>query len=93
MCESLADYLTARSILDAEAKSGGVRFITTTDKGNVIQHPIVGVMNKAHERLIKLLREFGMTPSARAGIAIANKEAKADPMTELFQKIAAKRMN
>ena len=93
LCEALADFLAARDIVDCEAEKGGVRFITTTDKGNVIQHPVVGVMNKAHERLVKLLREFGMTPSARAGIAIANKEAEADPMTELFQRIAAKRMN
>jgi P27 family predicted phage terminase small subunit len=93
LCEALGDFLCARDIVDEEAKpEGSVRFITTTDKGNVIQHPAVGVMNKAHERLMKLLREFGMTPSSRAGLAIAGREVE-DPMTDLFRQIAAKRGN
>lgn len=93
LCSALADFILAREIVEKAEEETGTRFITQTDKGNIIQHPAVGVMNKAWEKVVKLCREFGMTPSARAGLAIANKQPPADPMTDLLTRIAAKRNN
>ena len=76
--------LEAGEIVEAAARDG-VKFIATTDKGNVIQHPAVGVRNKAWERVVKLARQFGMTPSARAGMAIANAaDEQRDPLLTLL---------
>ena len=83
----LADYILAREILE-EAAQTETRFLSTTDKGNVIQHPAVGVMNKAWEKVLKVLVQFGMTPSARASLATATKKPPADPMAELLRRIA-----
>ena len=87
MCDAMAEYLEAGEVVEAAANTEGVKFVATTDKGNVIQHPAVGVRNKAWERVVKLLREFGMTPSARAGMAIANASAdkEEDPLLKLMR--------
>jgi P27 family predicted phage terminase small subunit len=88
LCDSLAEYFEAGEVVDAATKTeGGVKFISHTDKGNIIQHPAVGVRNKAWERTVKLLREFGMTPSSRANISIANTTGeRADPLLEMLHK-------
>jgi P27 family predicted phage terminase small subunit len=40
----------------------------TTDKGYVAVHPLVGIKNAAAERVVKISREFGLSPSARTRI-------------------------
>ncbi len=85
LCEALAEYCECRSIVEAAAKEdGGVKYVTVTDKGNIIQHAAVGVMNKAWGKVAKLLVQFGMTPSARAGLAIAAVKDKPDLLGELI---------
>ena len=83
----LADYILAREIVEEAAKTE-TRFLVTTDKGNIIQHPAVGVMNKAWEKVVKILVQFGMTPSARASLATAQKKPPTDPMAQLLRRIA-----
>ena len=58
-CEAFADYVAAREVVTAEG------ITSTTDKGNVIQHPAVGVMNRAWERTIKTAKEIGLTAAGR----------------------------
>lgn len=66
LCEALEEYVGAGNVVAAAAaKEDAVRFILTTTKGNIVQHPAVGVRSKAWERLVKLLRDFGMTPASR----------------------------
>ena len=86
MCNALADYFEAGEVVESAAKENdGVKFVSITDKGNVIQHPAVGVQNKAWERVVKLLREFGMTPSSRAGMAITNAKGEdQDPLLKML---------
>jgi P27 family predicted phage terminase small subunit len=52
-----------------------VGLTAVSEKGAVYQHPLVGVMNKADERLRKYEAAFGMTPSARTSIG---KEPKSE---------------
>lgn len=65
LVDALGEYLDAREIV---AQTG---LTTETDNLNVIQHPAVGIMHRAWENVLKILREFGLTPSARSGVAVA----------------------
>lgn len=67
-CDSLVDYYSARQKVLAAG------FTTFTDKGNEIQHPLVGVMNKANERALKFEQQYGLTPSARTGLGLVGNE-------------------
>jgi len=42
--------------------------LETTKSGNIIQAPIIGVLNTARREMIRIGAEFGMTPSGRAGL-------------------------
>ncbi len=44
--------------------------VQVTKTGHVIQHALVGISNKAAADFVKYAVEFGLTPSARARIAI-----------------------
>lgn len=48
--------------------TGGLMIKTTN--GNAIQNPLVGTAHKAASDMVKYAAEFGMTPSARARLAI-----------------------
>lgn len=61
---------------DAEALVAAEGLTETTDKGNVIQHPAVGIANKAMAEMRAFLSEFGMTPAARTRINAKPREDK-----------------
>ena len=86
LCEALCEYCDCRAIFEADAKDGNpaANYVVTTDKGNLIQHPAVGAMNKAWGKAVKMLTQFGMTPSARAGLAIGNAKEKPDLLARLI---------
>lgn len=50
--------------------------IEETEKGNHIQHPLVGIANKAMQDMVKYASEFGLTPAARARLAVDPKKPK-----------------
>lgn len=55
-----------------------------TEAGNLIQHPAVSVLHKARSDLVRIGREFGMTPSARAGLRPAGgADDPTDPLDEM----------
>jgi P27 family predicted phage terminase small subunit len=64
LCDAVADF-TRFSDMAANAEP-----VIVTDKGNRVQNPIIGIKNKAWERVLKSLREFGMSPSALRSISI-----------------------
>ena len=92
LCEALAEYCECREIVEAAAtqEEGGTKYICRTDKGNIIQHPAVGVMNKAWGKVVKLLTQFGMTPSSRSGLAIVKPPDKPDLLSQLIAGATAK---
>ena len=75
-CEEYARYRDAQ---DEIAKDG---MFIVTDKGNVIQHPAVGVVHKAIGIMHRLMVEFGMTPAARSKVSSSRKPDEADPFAE-----------
>jgi P27 family predicted phage terminase small subunit len=76
---ALAAYCSAFSLWrQAEEELGKIResggqlnaLILKTISGNYIQQPLIGIANKAKADMVRYAAEFGMTPSARARLAI-----------------------
>jgi len=55
--------------------------VIETPKGFIIQSPYVGMANRAMELILKILAEFGMTPSSRSRISVAPPR-EADPFED-----------
>jgi len=62
LCETFADYLRYRDKVKLEGE------IVMSPNGMPCQNPFVALKNKSRQDLVKLVREFGMTPCARTGI-------------------------
>jgi len=67
-CESYGRWRQAEEDL---ADSG---LLLKNTGGNVIQNPLVGIANQAQRDMVKILVEFGMTPSSRSRVTVAEKE-------------------
>lgn len=78
LVDAIAEYVAAQREVDE------VGLVSVTEKGNVVQHPVVGVMHNARDAALRFLREFGMTPSSRTGIQIAGKDGEVIDAAELF---------
>ena len=83
LCGALAEYLAA----DADIAVGGLT--AESDNGNQYQRPCVSIRAKAWERLMKCLRQCGMTPSARAGILKTTDDSEDDGIEDARSKAAA----
>ena len=82
---ALAAYCQAYSRwVKAENKIKREGFVIETKNGNIIQSPYVSIANKAMLIMHKFLVEFGMTPSARAGLKISGGGEKKKPEDEFF---------
>lgn len=75
-CEEYTRYRDAQDVIEREG------MFITTDKGNVIQHPAVGIVHKAIALMHKILVEFGMTPAARAKVSASKRPDESDPFAE-----------
>ena len=54
-----------------EQKGGAIAaLVQKTVSGNWIQQPLIGIANKAAGDMVRYASEFGMTPSARARLAV-----------------------
>lgn len=59
--------------------------VTISEKGLPYQNPIVGMKNKASERLLKASKEFAMTPLTRSKMGVMEQEAE-DEFTAFIKK-------
>ena len=87
---ALAAYCTAYSRWEkAEKLIQKSGLLMKTQKGNIIQNPAVGTANVAMRQMMKILKEFGMTPSSRARLMVNNDgELKEESLADiLFQAI------
>lgn len=76
LCRAYADYLKARQIVDEV----GLVY-ETLDRNNLAvwkKNPAVDVANQAHTNVVRLLVEFGLTPSART--KVSKEGPKKDPL-------------
>ncbi len=73
-CQTYARWREAEEQLIG--KDGTPTLVTETANGTIIQHPLVGVANKALELMHKFLVEFGMTPSSRSRVPAKEEKPK-----------------
>lgn len=69
-CQAWARWKNAEKLIEKAKKTypaGGGLFVQTSN-GNLIQHPAVGIANRAMADLVKYSAEFGMTPSGRTKV-------------------------
>lgn len=84
---TLASYCQAVDTwILAEQEKRKYGFTITTDKGNVIQHPAVGIANSALQNILKFCREFGLSPSSRTALSIDNVKKSDNPVLSLIAK-------
>ena len=53
------------------------------DKGQYANHSLYN-MNAAHDKIVKLMKEFGMTPATRGGVKASNQMDK-DPLGDILK--------
>lgn len=81
-CECVAEYWHHKKTIADED------YTATTIKGNVIQHPAVGMMGKCLDRMVKLERELGLTPASATGLSPGSAEEE-DPLERLTRERGA----
>jgi P27 family predicted phage terminase small subunit len=67
-CDSYGLWIRARRLLAKMGEDGADSLLVKTAQGNVIQHPLIGLANKAKRDMMAYATEFGMTPSSRARV-------------------------
>lgn len=71
-CAAWGEFVEAAIAVDEQGNTIG------TDKGNVIQNPMVGIRNKSREAAVRIGSAFGFNPSARVGLKQPEKKAGDD---------------
>ncbi len=61
-------------------------YTITTDKGNLVQNPLVGAKNRAFNNLLRICGEFGLTPASRSRLNINPGQGEVDPLAELLRR-------
>lgn len=84
-CQCWARWIQAEN----ELAEPDVHLTITTDKGNVIQNPLVGIANVAMDHMRKFLIEFGMTPASRSRVAAMAPEKEQTLEEMLMATVAA----
>lgn len=80
-CEAMAEVVYCVKQLEKCPR------LIETDKGNWVQNPLVGIKNKAVQRLIALAGHFGLSPAARTRIK-AEESGKKDEFEAFLKKNA-----
>ena len=50
---------------------GSSKFLAVTEKGNVIQNPLMGIVNRSRADMLRAAAELGLTPSSRSRVTVA----------------------
>lgn len=85
-CQAYGNWARAERQI-AELRKGGDELggvLVATDKGNLIQHPLFGIANKAKADVIRYAGEFGMTPAARSRVEAHEPEEKVSKAKKFF---------
>ena len=81
LCLAFVEYEEA----DKEVSLYGMTVMS--DKGGVYQHPAVGVRTNAWKKILRLCREFGMTPSARASLKAGDGKEEEDVLAKAIAEL------
>jgi len=66
-CEAWGEFVDCALQLQKEGLTA------TTDKGNLVQHPLVSIRNRAFDRVTRLGQQFGFTPTAQVDVPAPKK--------------------
>jgi P27 family predicted phage terminase small subunit len=85
--KTLLVFVVAASEHEESAKLTAKSGLTVkTDKGNEIQAPWVGTMNRAALLMLRAAAEMGFTPASRSKVtAVDDDDEEADPAAKFFQ--------
>ncbi len=72
--------------IDAEAEIKRRGPVVKTEGGNVIQNPFLAVANKCLLQMAQIENEFGLTPSSRSRIRMAEPAETVDPFEEYLNR-------
>lgn len=86
-CEAYSEFRRAD---DGLAQTG---LTIVSEKGGMYQNPLVGIKNKALERMRFLYKEFGLTPKARSLMKLPTAPKKKDEESEGFATLLKMRRN
>jgi P27 family predicted phage terminase small subunit len=82
LCDALAKYDLAKGIVEAEG------IIAVGRDGTIREHPASRTQDSAAERIVRLCREFGLTPSARAVVKVPDQKPPEDNDISRFLRLA-----
>lgn len=72
LCDCVARYKKARAAVEKH----GLTMVT--HRGALVERPEVRTMDRAHDRMLKILLEFGGTPASRARVGVIKPKPKAN---------------
>jgi len=72
-CDTYGRFIEARKALEQTG------MLIKTSNGNLVQNPLIGIVNRTSEQLRKMLSEFGIPPTARTRV-----ESILDVQTDAF---------
>jgi P27 family predicted phage terminase small subunit len=72
------------------AKDNGFNMLVKTKNKNIVQSPILGIMNQATIKVERLAAEFGMSPSARSSINVPERIKTKQTKSEQWMTALAK---
>ena len=64
LCGQFQIYEDALLMVQAEG------FVVESTKRTPVKHPAMRVMDGAHDRIIRLMQDFGLTPASRSGVTV-----------------------
>lgn len=82
LCEVYAEYRAARTVVERD----GMTHVSIAESGfeMIMKRPEVGIAADAQRRLLRLMQEFGLTPSARSAIKVPE-APPADPLSDFLR--------
>lgn len=79
LCSCWSRYVTLQKLC------AGAPPIFKTTKGNIIPHPLWGMLRTEEDNLKKWLVEFGLTPSSRSRMIGGNNTEESDPLVRMMK--------
>jgi len=79
-CQAWAEVIQTTEYLDNNP------WIITASTGGQYQTPMIGIRNKAWEKLNRYAGHFGLSPSARAGLTVETKQATKDKLADILSR-------
>jgi P27 family predicted phage terminase small subunit len=85
LCSAWADYVEAdRQLAAARNEDGGRALLIKTDKGGVMENPLLYVRKRAFEQVMKVAACYGLTPADLSSVRAVEKPPEAGTKSKFF---------